>query len=121
MDLETKQRIDTLTLQTADLTVELDNMKEKMSSPPIPLQYESLTPPSDIMKSITTIIDSKFHTLPNIIKHEIDQSPTFKHLQNTSTVNLHTTLIDIQKRHKTSTRTQGFQQHELWIFMLANY
>jgi len=116
-NLETTQRTDILTLQTAGLAIKLDSMKDKMSSPSIPLKYESLTLPPDLMKSNTTNID--FHNLPNLIKHEIDQSPTNKNLQNTSTVNLHKTLIDIQKQNNIITRIQGFHQHESKDFHIS--
>jgi chromosome segregation ATPase len=80
-------RINILSLQTADLAVELDRLQLLINN--MQDNTNTTTKELDINNIIKLTIDKK---LPSLIKNEIDNCPTIQHLQSSSTTQLHQVL-----------------------------
>jgi hypothetical protein len=79
---ETTTRIDVLSLQTADLAVELDRLQSLTND--AASNNEMMLTDADIKHIINLSVDKKLQTLPSIIKHELDNSPVIKNLHTSS-------------------------------------
>jgi len=116
---ESTTRIDVLSLQTADLAVDLDKL-QSLTNDAAPNHDMTLTD-ADIKHIINLSIDKKLQTLPSIIKLEIDNSPVIKNLPTSSTAHLHQALLDLQKQPKAHQRATGFHQPESKDFHVSKF
>jgi predicted nucleic acid-binding Zn-ribbon protein len=95
---DSTNRINILSLQTADLAVELDRLQLLVKD--IQDNTNTTSNEFDVDKIVKLTIDQKLLNLPSILRNEIDNCPTIQHLQSSSTTQLHQVLQDIQKQNK---------------------
>jgi hypothetical protein len=115
IEQDMSHRIDTLTLKTADVAVELSEFQQSFQDRLDSIIDDPMTFTPTIISSVDTILTTKLQELPQLIQHELLNSPTIRQLQSQPSSSHNPSVInDIIDRSPTITtllRTVQELQH----------